>query len=131
MCGFHVAFITVHFPAYVSDLGLDAHVGAYGIAIVGLFNIVGAFIAGVAGMRFSKKDMLSVIYTLRALVITALMVAPKTELTIYVFAATMGLLWLSTVPLTTRTDPTGKTFSRYSERAWKNTSTRSPVSSAQ
>ncbi len=101
VCGFHVAFITVHFPAYVKDLGLSAHVGAYGIAIVGLFNIVGAFLSGVAGVRFSKKDTLSVIYLLRAVVITALLVAPKTELTIYLFAATMGLLWLSTVPLTT------------------------------
>ena len=101
VCGFHVAFITVHFPAYVKDLGLGGHVGAYGLAIVGLFNIVGSFSSGIIGQRFSKKDGLSVIYTLRAVVITALMVAPKTELTIYLFAVCMGLLWLSTVPLTT------------------------------
>jgi predicted MFS family arabinose efflux permease len=101
VCGFHVAFIAVHFPAYVRDMGLPAEVGAYAIAIVGLFNIVGAFLAGIAGQRFSKRYTLSVIYFLRAVVITALLMAPPTEFTVYAFSATMGLLWLSTVPLTT------------------------------
>ncbi|MEE9300353.1 MAG: MFS transporter [Alphaproteobacteria bacterium] len=100
VCGFHVAFITVHFPAYTRDLGLGAHVGAYAIAIVGLFNIAGAFLSGAAGQRWSKKRGLSFIYFTRALVITALLLAPKSELTIYLFAAAMGLLWLSTIPLT-------------------------------
>ncbi len=101
VCGFHVAFISVHFPAYVRDLGLAAEVGAYAIALVGLFNIVGAFGAGFAGQRFSKRYTLSVIYFLRAVVITALLLAPVSEATIYLFSAAMGLLWLSTVPLTT------------------------------
>ena len=101
VCGFHVAFITVHFPAYVMDLGLAAEVGAYSIAIVGLFNIFGSFMSGAAGQRWSKKWGLSFIYFTRAIAITALLLAPKTELTIYAFAAVMGILWLSTVPLTT------------------------------
>ena len=101
VCGFHVAFITVHFPSYVRDLGLDASVGAVALALIGLFNIIGSVISGVAGQRWSKKCGLSSIYFLRAVVITALLLASKTELTIYLFAGSMGLLWLSTVPLTT------------------------------
>jgi MFS family permease len=101
VCGFHVAFITVHFPAYVKDLGLAAEVGAYSIAIVGLFNIFGSFLSGAAGQRWSKKCGLSVIYFARSIAITALLLAPKTELTMYLFSAAMGILWLSTVPLTT------------------------------
>lgn len=101
VCGFHVAFITVHFPAYVSDLGLPARTGAIAISLVGLFNIFGSFISGLAGQRYSKKTSLANIYFLRAITITALLLAPKTELTMYLFAIAMGLLWLSTVPLTT------------------------------
>jgi len=101
VCGFHVAFITVHFPAYVKDIGLDPKVGAYAIALVGLLNIVGSLMSGVVGQRWSKKQGLSWIYFLRSLTILALLLAPKTELTIYLFAAAMGILWLSTVPLTT------------------------------
>jgi len=100
VCGFHVAFITVHFPSYVRDLGLAPQVGAYAIAIIGLFNIVGAFLSGLAGQRWPKKAGLVVIYSLRALAITALLLAAKTPATIYAFAAVMGILWLSTVPLT-------------------------------
>jgi MFS family permease len=100
VCGFHVAFITVHFPAYVRDLGLTAEVGAYAIAIIGLFNIVGSFLSGLAGQRWPKKNGLVVIYSLRALAITGLLMADKTASTIYAFAAVMGILWLSTVPLT-------------------------------
>jgi len=100
VCGFHVAFITVHFPAYVRDLGMASQVGAYSIAIIGLFNLAGSVLSGMAGQRWSKRYGLSCIYISRAVVITALMLAPKTELTIYLFAAAMGLLWLSTVPLT-------------------------------
>lgn len=101
VCGFHVAFITVHFPAYVGDLGLDASVGAIAISLIGLFNILGSFASGMVGQRYSKKSSLSTIYFLRAIVIAALLLAPKTDLTIYLFAGAMGLLWLSTVPLTT------------------------------
>ena len=101
VCGFHVAFITVHFPAYVRDLGLPAAVGAGAIAVIGLFNILGSFASGAAGQRWSKKSGLSAIYALRAVAITGLLLAPKTPVVIYCFAAAMGLLWLSTVPLTT------------------------------
>ncbi len=101
VCGFHVAFITVHFPSYVKDMGLAAHVGAWALAIIGLFNIAGSFLSGMAGQRFSKKSSLSFIYLARAIVITAMLVLPKTEMVIYGFSALMGLLWLSTVPLTT------------------------------
>lgn len=101
VCGFHVAFITVHFPAYVLDLGLPPRIGAYAIALVGLFNIFGAFLSGAAGQRWSKKYGLSFIYFTRAVAICGLLFAPPTPATIYLFSAAMGLLWLSTVPLTT------------------------------
>ncbi len=101
VCGFHVAFITVHFPAYVKDLGLAAEVGAYSIALIGMFNIVGSFLSGIIGQRWSKKCGLSVIYFSRAVAITILMFAPVSNSTIYAFACVMGILWLATVPLTT------------------------------
>ncbi len=101
VCGFHVAFITVHFPAYVTDLGLDPSVGATALALVGFFNIAGSFGSGMFGQRFSKKTGLAWIYFLRSIAIVGLLLAPKTDLTIYLFAGSMGLLWLSTVPLTT------------------------------
>jgi len=101
VCGFHVAFITVHFPSYIKDVGLSAQVGAWSLAIIGLFNIAGSFLSGMVGQRFSKKSSLSFIYLARAIVIAAMLLLPKTEMVIYVFSATMGLLWLSTVPLTT------------------------------
>ncbi len=101
VCGFHVAFITVHFPAYVQDIGLDPRIGAWSIAIIGLCNIVGSLLAGFIGQRHSKKLALSAIYFLRAVLILVLLFSPKTPLVILSFAAAMGLLWLSTVPLTT------------------------------
>jgi MFS family permease len=101
VCGFHVAFITVHFPAYVRDLGLRPEVGAYAISLVGLLNIAGSLMSGIAGQRYSKRATLSLIYFSRAIVIACLIYAPKNEFTIYLFAAAMGILWLSTVPLTT------------------------------
>nr|WP_298373630.1 MFS transporter [uncultured Halomonas sp.] len=101
VCGFHVAFITVHFPAYIIDLGLASHVGAYALALIGLFNILGSLLSGAAGQRYSMKMSLATIYFARAVAITAFLLAPKTALTIYAFSAAMGLLWLSTIPLTT------------------------------
>ena len=101
VCGFHVSFITVHFPAYIKDLGFAIETGAIAIALIGLFNIIGAFSAGLAGTRYSKKWMLTGMYFLRAVAITMLLLSPTTELSIYIFSAFMGLLWLSTVPLTT------------------------------
>ena len=101
VCGFHVAFITVHMPAYVRDLGLGPEVGAYCLSLIGLFNIVGSLGSGAIGQRYPKHISLSAIYLLRAIAIAVLLAAPKTTLTLYIFSAVMGLLWLSTVPLTT------------------------------
>lgn len=100
VCGFHVAFITVHLPPYLVDLGLSASLGAWAIALVGLFNIVGSYTAGVLGGKHSKKYLLSSLYFARAVVIAAFVMLPPSPVTVLVFAAAMGLLWLSTVPLT-------------------------------
>ena len=100
VCGFHLAFITVHFPAYVKDVGLDARIGAFALALVGMFNIVGSLFAGYAGQQWAKRYGLSFIYAARSAAIVFLLASPKTEATILIFAAIMGLLWLSTVPLT-------------------------------
>jgi len=101
VCGFHVAFITVHFPSYIKDIGLAAQVGALALSMIGVFNIVGSILSGWIGQRYSKKSSLSFIYIARAVVITGMLVLPKSAATIYLFSALMGLLWLSTVPLTT------------------------------
>ncbi len=100
VCGFQLGFITIHLPPYVSDLGLNAKVAVIGLALIGGFNIVGSFASGAVGQRWSKKKSLSFIYLLRGLLIVGLLLLPKTEETLYVFSASMGLLWLSTVPLT-------------------------------
>jgi MFS family permease len=100
VCGFQIAFIAVHFPAYVKDVGLDAKVGALALALIGMFNIAGSLLSGVVGQRWAKKYGLSFIYFARSVITVWLLLSPKTELTILVFAAMMGALWLSTVPLT-------------------------------
>jgi len=101
VCGFHVAFITVHLPAYVKDLGMDPLIGAYCIALIGIMNIIGSIGSGIAGQKWSKKYSLSTIYLGRSVVTLALLMAPKTPLVLLLFAGAMGILWLSTVPLTT------------------------------
>ncbi|MGB0505248.1 MAG: MFS transporter [Pikeienuella sp.] len=100
VCGFHVAFIQTHMPAYVVDLGLAAWVGGWSLALIGLFNIAGSFFSGWAGQVLSKKLVLSGIYCARAIVIAVFILTPITEVSVLVFSAIMGLLWLSTVPLT-------------------------------
>jgi len=100
VCGFQVSFMTMHLPAYLSDLGLDARTGAVALALIGLFNIIGTYSCGVLGGRYSKKYLLSLLYAARAMVVLVFMAAPKTETTVYVFAAVIGLFWLGTVPLT-------------------------------
>ena len=100
VCGFHVAYIAVHLPSFVVDIGLSAQTGAWALGLVGLFNVIGSYSAGVLGGRFSKKYLLSMLYFGRAVVMTGFLLLPPSELVVYVFAATMGLLWLSTVPLT-------------------------------
>ncbi len=100
VCGFHVAFIQTHMPAYVMDLGLAASIGAWSLALIGLFNIAGSFFAGWSGQHLSKKAVLSSIYFMRAVVIAAFILVPVSEASVLAFSAVMGLLWLSTVPLT-------------------------------
>ncbi len=100
VCGFHVGFIQVHLPAYITDQQLPGYVGANALAIVGLFNIGGSFLSGYLGGRYSKRITLSGIYFLRAVAIAAFVLVPISEWSVYLFAAAMGVLWLSTVPLT-------------------------------
>lgn len=100
VCGFHVAFITTHMPAFVIDIGLAAWVGGWSLALIGLFNIAGSFLAGWAGQTYPKKMLLSSIYFARAIVIAVFLLTPMTEMSVLVFSAVMGVLWLSTVPLT-------------------------------
>ena len=99
-CGFHVAFITTHLPPYLVDRGLDATWGGWVIAFIGLFNIIGSIAAGVLGGRLPKRYLLSTIYLLRAVAITGFLLAPLTPVSALTFGAVMGVLWLSTVPLT-------------------------------
>ena len=103
VCGFQVVFIGVHLPAFLVDQHLPALVGTTVLALVGLFNIFGTYIAGWLGGRMSKPRLLSALYLARALVISAFVVAPLTVWSAYAFGIAMGLLWLSTVPLTNGT----------------------------
>ncbi len=100
VCGFHLAFINVHMPAYLVQCGLSPEVGSWTIAVIGLFNIVGSLLSGYLGSRLPKQMLLASIYFLRAVAIAVFLLVPVTEWTAYAFAATMGVLWLSTVPLT-------------------------------
>jgi len=100
VCGFHVAFITTHMPPYLVDLGIDASWGAASIATIGLFNIFGSLASGVIGGRYSKPAFLSLIYLARGIAITIFILVPVSPLTVMVFSAAMGVLWLSTVPPT-------------------------------
>jgi len=100
VCGFQVVFIGVHMPSYLRDRGLAPDVATTALALIGLFNVFGTYIAGTLGGKLSKPALLSGIYILRAVVIAAFILAPLTPWSVYLFAATMGFLWLSTVPLT-------------------------------
>ncbi len=100
VCGFHVAFMATHLPAYITTLGFDPFVGATALALIGFFNIIGGLLAGYLGGRYRKKYLLSGLYLARAVVIALFLLAPKSELAVWLFSASFGLLWLSTVPLT-------------------------------
>lgn len=100
VCGFHLAFVNVHMPAYLVQCGLSPEVGSWSIAVIGLFNVVGSLLSGYLGGRLPKQFLLATIYFSRAVVIGLFVLFPVTELSAYMFAAAMGLLWLSTVPLT-------------------------------
>ena len=100
VCGFQVAFIAVHLPAFIRDAGFDATTGATAIALIGLFNVAGTYACGVLGGRYSKKNLLSGLYFVRAAVVAVFLMTPTSEASILVFASAMGVLWLGTVPLT-------------------------------
>jgi MFS family permease len=99
-CGFQLAFITVHMPAYLVDRGLSAQVGGWTLATIGIFNIIGSVGAGWLGDRMPKRYLLSFIYFIRAAAIFAFIMFPVTPVSCILFGATMGLMWLSTVPPT-------------------------------
>ena len=101
VCGFHLVFIGVHMPSYLKDKGLTPDVATTALALIGLFNVFGSYAAGVIGQRWPKRYALSVIYLLRSVAIALFVMLPLTPWSVYLFAASMGLLWLSTVPLTT------------------------------
>jgi MFS family permease len=100
VCGFHLAFINVHMPAYLVQCGLPPEVGSWSIAVIGLFNVAGSLLSGYLGSRLPKQLLLASIYFARAVAIGLFVLFPVTEISAYIFAAAMGLLWLSTVPLT-------------------------------
>lgn len=100
VCGFQVVFIGVHMPSYLKDHGLSPQVAGYALALIGLFNVVGTYIAGSLGQRLAKRKILAFIYFGRAVAITVFLLVPLTPWSVYVFAAVIGALWLSTVPPT-------------------------------
>ena len=100
VCGFQVVFIGVHMPSYLKDQGMDPQVAGTALALIGLFNILGTYAAGVIGQRFPKNLLLSFNYTMRGVFISLFIFLPLSPVSVYLFAAAMGLLWLSTVPVT-------------------------------
>jgi MFS family permease len=100
VCGFQVVFIATHLPAYLLDHGMSVDVGMVALALIGLANIPGSFLAGYWGGRYPKKLLLTGIYVVRAAIIAAFLLAPITEWSVYLFAIALGLVWLGTVPLT-------------------------------
>src|SRR5207344_1057963 len=100
VCGFQVVFVGVHLPAYLADKGMPAHVAVTALALIGLFNIVGTYIAGWLGGKMPKKYILSAIYFTRAVVFALFFWVPTSVASVYAFAVALGFLWLSTVPVT-------------------------------
>jgi len=100
VCGFQVVFIGVHLPSYLKDKGFGPEVATYALALIGLFNVFGTYLAGSLGERMPKRFILSSIYILRAVAIVTFLLVPISPASVYVFAAVMGVLWLSTVPAT-------------------------------
>lgn len=103
VCGFQVVFIGVHMPSYLKDNGLSPQVASYALALIGLFNVIGTYAAGVLGQRMAKRHILAFIYLARAVAIALFLWAPLTPMSVYVFSSVMGLLWLSTIPPTNAT----------------------------
>lgn len=100
VCGFQLAFITTHFPAYLTDVGVSGATASWAVAMIGLFNVIGAYLAGTWGGRYSKRNLLAWTYLARAAVLAGFLLVPVSTVTVLAFGAAMGLLWLSTVPLT-------------------------------
>lgn len=100
VCGFQVVFIGVHMPSYLKDHGLSPQVASYALAIIGLFNVIGTYAAGALGQRLAKRHILAFIYLARSVAIVIFLWAPLTPMSVYIFSAVMGVLWLSTVPPT-------------------------------
>jgi len=100
VCGFQVAFITAHFPAYIGDLGIAARWAVVAISLIGLFNIFGALASGIIGQRYSKPILLTLIYIARSIAFTAFLLIPATPTTVVIFSIVIGILWLSTIPPT-------------------------------
>jgi len=100
VCGFQVVFIGVHMPSYLKDHGLAPQVASYALALIGLFNVFGTYIAGTLGQKMAKKKILAFIYAARSVAIVFFLLAPLTPTSVYIFSGVMGLLWLSTVPPT-------------------------------
>ncbi|MFA5702947.1 MAG: MFS transporter [Advenella sp.] len=100
VCGFQVVFIGVHMPSYLKDAGMKPEVASYALALIGLFNVFGTYAVGLMGQKYPKRYLLAGIYTLRGITIIIFLLAPMTPVSVYVFSAVMGLLWLSTVPPT-------------------------------
>ena len=100
VCGFQVVFIGVHMPSYLKDNGLSPQVASYALALIGLFNVIGTYAAGALGQRLAKRHILAFIYFARAIVISVFLIVPLSPMSVYVFSAVMGVLWLSTVPPT-------------------------------
>ena len=97
VCGFQVAFITAHFPAYISDLGIASRWAVAAISLIGFFNIIGSLASGVMGQRYSKPILLSLIYIARSVAFTVFLLTPASPASVVVFSIVIGILWLSTV----------------------------------
>ncbi|MGH1439428.1 MAG: MFS transporter [Cellvibrionaceae bacterium] len=100
VCGFNIAFITVHMPSFLSDLGFSAQLGAWSIAIIGLCNVIGAYSSGILSSRWPMRKLLSAIYFGRAILVTVFMLTPPSIVSVIAFSIVMGFLWLATVPPT-------------------------------
>ena len=100
VCGFQTIFIMIHLPAYLVDQGMSPAQGMTALALIGFFNIIGSYACGMLGGRYSKKNVLVWLYSVRAVAIALFIALPLSTLTIWVFAIAMGITWLGTVPLT-------------------------------
>ena len=100
VCGFHVTFIGVHLPKSLTDAGYGSSVATWSLALIGLFNIFGAFAAGLLGVRFNQSRLLSIIYVTRAVAFAGLLLLPVMPVVALGFGALLGVVWLASVPLT-------------------------------